>query len=68
MHEGRRPFVHLLSFHLKAGRAGAGSNSGRFPGIGGQGCRNASKRGSCITFSATAGEIGMKCPRGTGGM
>ena len=30
MHKGRRSFVHLLSFHLKAGRAGAGSNSGRF--------------------------------------
>lgn len=30
MHEGRRPFVHLLSFHPKAARAGAGR--GRRPG------------------------------------
>lgn len=35
MHEGRRPFVHLLSFHLKAAepaRAGAGGpeGNGRF--------------------------------------
>lgn len=22
MHKGRRPFVHLFSYHLKAGRAG----------------------------------------------
>lgn len=49
MHEGRRPFVHLLSFHLKAGRIrrgqgpevpkgrilvnGLGCGTGRLPGV-----------------------------------
>ena len=49
MHEGRRPFVHLFSYHLKAGRIrrgqgpevpkgrflvnGPGCGTGRLPGV-----------------------------------